>query len=135
MAPTTGLRCPAQVTKISRTEPGAFEPSHSLLSGFSPSSCQRTTATAALQETSGAEGLTFGRNKKRWRCRVRQEEGKGNERGKEKAGNRRLCCDGKGVKGSAPCRHVPHGTWAKAEGPWGPMSLGAEAGYCREEVP
>lgn len=135
MAPTAGLRCPAQVTKISWTEPGAFEPSHSLLSGFSPSSCQRTTATAALQETSGAEGLTFGRNKKRWRCRVRQEEGKGNERGKEKAGNRRLYCDGKGVKGSAPCRHVPHGTWAKAEGPWGHMSPLGEAGYCREEVP
>lgn len=71
-------------------ETSAFEPTKDLLNVPSPSSCQMTTASAALQETSGAEGLTFDRNKKMWRCQVRQEKGKKNERGKEKAGNGRL---------------------------------------------
>lgn len=39
------------------------------------------------------------------------------KKGKRKLGME-VCCDGKGVRGSAPHLHVPNGTWAKAEGLW-----------------
>lgn len=68
-------------------ETGTLKPPGDLLNVLSPSSHQMTAASAALQGTSGAEGLSFDRNKKTWICQLRQEKGKRNERGKEKAGS------------------------------------------------